>query len=114
MRDGRDSAWVLTAKDECAVLTVPGLNMNAVQGGFLQDFSAPVRDRVLFIRSTFRRPAELWVRTFPDGKETLWSTSYEPENEVAKKLYVSFGFVPNGEMDGDEEVAVLDLTEWIG
>ena len=55
-----------------------------------------------------------YVLSFPDGKETLWSTSYEPENEVAKKLYVSFGFVPNGEMDGDEEVAVLDLTEWIG
>ena len=36
------------------------------------------------------------------------------ENEVAKKLYVSFGFVPNGELDGDEEVAVLDLTDWIG
>lgn len=55
-----------------------------------------------------------YVLSFPDGKETLWSTSYEPENEVAKKLYASFGFVPNGEMDGDEEVAVLDLTEWIG
>lgn len=26
----------------------------------------------------------------------------------------SFGFVPNGELDGDEEVAVLDLTDWIG
>ncbi len=36
------------------------------------------------------------------------------ENEVAKKLYASFGFVPNGELDGDEEVAVLDLTDWIG
>ena len=55
-----------------------------------------------------------YVLSFPDGRETLWSTSYEPENEVAKKLYASFGFVPNGELDGDEEVAVLDLTEWIG
>ena len=33
----------------------------------------------------------------------------EPENEVAKKLYRSFGFEENGEMDGDEIVAVLKL-----
>ena len=55
-----------------------------------------------------------YILSFPDGKETLWSTSYVLENEVAKKLYASFGFVPNGELDGDEEVAVLDLTDWIG
>ena len=34
---------------------------------------------------------------------------YNPENEVAKKLYASFGFVENGEMDEDEIVAVLKL-----
>ena len=50
-----------------------------------------------------------YVRSAPDGEESLWSTSYEPENEVAAKLYASFGFVPNGELDGDEIVAVRDL-----
>lgn len=35
--------------------------------------------------------------------------SYEPENEVARKLYASLGFVENGEMIGDEVVAVLRL-----
>jgi len=35
--------------------------------------------------------------------------SYEPENELAKKLYASFGFEETGEMDGDEIVAVLKL-----
>ena len=100
--DGRDSAWVLTAKDECAVLTVPGLHMNAVQGGFLQDFSAPVRDRVLFIRSTFRRPAELWVRTFPDGKETQLTheNDWLDESLTGAPERVSFfregGFDPGG------------------
>lgn len=50
-----------------------------------------------------------WIRTFPDGVESTCAISYEPENQAAKKLYASFGFVPNGEMDGDEEIAVLKL-----
>ena len=50
-----------------------------------------------------------YVRSFPDGEEALWSTSWEPENEVAAKLYHDFGFVENGEKDGDEIVAVLKL-----
>jgi len=35
--------------------------------------------------------------------------SYEPENEVARKLYASFGFVEPGQMIGDEVLAVLKL-----
>jgi|WetSurMetagenome_2_1015567.scaffolds.fasta_scaffold321801_2 diamine N-acetyltransferase len=35
--------------------------------------------------------------------------SYEPENEVARKLYASLGFVETGEMLGDETLAVLQL-----
>jgi hypothetical protein len=35
--------------------------------------------------------------------------SYEPENDVARKLYASFGFVEPGEMIGDEVLAVLKL-----
>ena len=35
--------------------------------------------------------------------------SYEPGNTAAKALYHSFGFRENGEMDGDEIVAVLKL-----
>jgi diamine N-acetyltransferase len=35
--------------------------------------------------------------------------SYEPENEVARKLYASFGFVETGEMLGQEVVAVVKL-----
>ena len=34
--------------------------------------------------------------------------SYEPENDVARKLYASLGFRINGEIEGGEEVAVLD------
>ena len=50
-----------------------------------------------------------FVRTWPHGKAEACVTSYNPENEVAKKLYASFGFVENGEMDEDEIVAVLKL-----
>jgi diamine N-acetyltransferase len=35
--------------------------------------------------------------------------SYEPENEVARKLYASLGFVETGKMLGEEVEAVLRL-----
>ena len=50
-----------------------------------------------------------FIRTLPCGKAELCALSYEPENEVARKLYHSFGFEENGEMDDDEIVAVLKL-----
>ena len=50
-----------------------------------------------------------FIRTWPHGKAEACATSYNPENEVARKLYASFGFVENGEMDEDEIVAVLKL-----
>lgn len=50
-----------------------------------------------------------FVRSFPCGSAECCYLSYEPENEIAKKLYAEFGFVENGEMDGDEIVAVLRL-----
>ena len=50
-----------------------------------------------------------FVRTFPLGKaEKIW-LSYEPENTRARDLYRRFGFVENGEMCGDEIVAVYQL-----
>ena len=52
-----------------------------------------------------------FVRTFPCGPSDLCWLSYEPENEVAKKLYASFGFVevPEAYKEGDEMPAVLKL-----
>lgn len=50
-----------------------------------------------------------FIRTFPCGKAEKCWLSYEPENTTAEKLYSSFGFVPNGEKDVDEIIAVLDL-----
>lgn len=50
-----------------------------------------------------------FIRAFPDGPAETCAVSCEPENAVAKKLYESFGFRFTGEMDGDEEIAVLKL-----
>lgn len=50
-----------------------------------------------------------FIRTWPCGKAEYCAVSYEPENEVARKLYYSMGFEENGEMDGDEIVAALKL-----
>lgn len=50
-----------------------------------------------------------FIRTFPCGKAEYCFLSYEPENIGAKKLYSKFGFIENGEMDGEEIVAILKL-----
>lgn len=50
-----------------------------------------------------------FIRTFPCGAAKYCWVSYEPENEVARSLYLSFGFVETGEKDGDERIAVLEL-----
>lgn len=50
-----------------------------------------------------------FIRTFPCGKADYCFLSYEPENDVAKEMYHSFGFRENGEMDEEEIIAVLKL-----
>ncbi|WP_024859383.1 GNAT family N-acetyltransferase [Ruminococcus flavefaciens] len=50
-----------------------------------------------------------FIRTYPCGKAEKCWLSYEPENTTAEKLYSSLGFEPNGEKDGDEIIAVLNL-----
>lgn len=61
-----------------------------------------------FGRETVRLGLE-FIKTQPQGKAEYCTLSYNPENEVAKKLYASFGFVETGDMDEDEVVAVLKL-----
>lgn len=52
-----------------------------------------------------------FIRTFPAGEATYCWLSYEPTNEVARKLYLSFGFVeqPEHYEEGEEMPAVLKL-----
>lgn len=59
-------------------------------------------------REAFRLALE-FIRTLPCGPAEYCYLSYEPENEVAKKLYASFGFQETGEMDEDEIIAALKL-----
>ncbi|MCL2592958.1 MAG: GNAT family N-acetyltransferase [Defluviitaleaceae bacterium] len=49
------------------------------------------------------------IRKFPQGDAEKFFTSVVPENEVATKLYESFGFVKTGEMVDDEEGMALVL-----
>ena len=50
-----------------------------------------------------------YIRTFPCGPAGYCFLSYEPENTAAARLYHSFGFAENGEYDGDEIIAVMEL-----
>ena len=50
-----------------------------------------------------------YIRTLPCGPAPLCWISYHTDNPVAARLYASFGFVPNGEKDGIEDIAVLKL-----
>ena len=52
-----------------------------------------------------------FVRTLPCGPSDICWLSYEPENEAAKKLYLSFGFEedPAHYIEGEEMPAILKL-----
>lgn len=50
-----------------------------------------------------------FIQSLPCGEAEYCWLSYEPENEVARRLYRSYGFEETGEMDGEELIAVLKL-----
>lgn len=49
------------------------------------------------------------IRQFPFGPAKLVWLSYEPENTKARRMYQKYGFVENGDMCGNEIVAVYNL-----
>lgn len=50
-----------------------------------------------------------FIKSLLCGKAEYCWLSYEPENDIARNLYHSFGFVETGEMDCNEIIAVLKL-----
>ena len=50
-----------------------------------------------------------FVNTFPCGTAKYCWLSYESDNDVARQLYKSVGFVETNEKDGEEIVAILKL-----
>ena len=50
-----------------------------------------------------------FIRSCPCGPAPYCWVSYLPDNARARRLYHSFGFEENGEMDGEEMIAVLKL-----
>ena len=52
-----------------------------------------------------------YMLTLPDREEDYLYTSYIDNDLKAKNLYLSFGFVPNGETCGHEVTLVLPVNE---
>ena len=50
-----------------------------------------------------------FINTFPCGTAKYCWLSYESDNNVARQLYKSVGFVETDEKDGEEIVAILKL-----
>ena len=50
-----------------------------------------------------------FINTFPCGTAKYCWLSYESDNDVARQLYKSVGFVETDEKDGEEIVAILKL-----
>ena len=50
-----------------------------------------------------------FVNTFPCGTVKYCWLSYESDNDIARQLYQSVGFVETDEKDGEEIVAILKL-----
>ncbi len=47
-----------------------------------------------------------YIRTYPQGKAKAVYIAYNPENEVANKLYKTFGFKGTGKVNDEDEVIV--------
>lgn len=50
-----------------------------------------------------------FIRTFPAGPAQFCWISYKADNAAAKKLYESYGFRDNGEIENNELITVLRL-----
>lgn len=50
-----------------------------------------------------------FVNTFPCGTAKYCWLSYESENDIARQLYKSVGFIETDEKDGEEIVAILEF-----
>jgi diamine N-acetyltransferase len=56
-------------------------------------------------RGIGRMTVEAFLDRFTEDGKTNVALSYSPDNEVARALYLSIGFVETGEMEDDEIVA---------
>ena len=50
-----------------------------------------------------------FINKFPCGTAKYCWLSYESDNDVARQLYKSVGFVETDEQDGEEIVAIMKL-----
>jgi len=85
-----------------------GLNFNhSKQQAFIQRLMVDEKSQG---RGYGRFGMEIMIEIFRDDERILEAgISYEPQNEGARKLYASLGFVETGEVMEGESVAVLRL-----
>ena len=50
-----------------------------------------------------------FILTYPHGNASVIFLSYDPDNDVARKLYASFGFVETGEIEHGELIAIKNI-----
>jgi diamine N-acetyltransferase len=98
---------VILADGEIVGFIVYGLN-STEQTMWLHRFMVDVRYQGKgFGREALRQVVDEWRRT-PDLP--VIKVSYEPDNHVAERLYMEFGFVPGKIADWGERVATLQIT----
>lgn len=90
-------AYVALTNNECIPMPY-AIYDNDIMVGFI----------MLSYNEAMAKAIEL-IRTFPYGKASKVTLSYEPENVVAKRLYASLGFVETGKIEYGELVAKLPL-----
>lgn len=50
-----------------------------------------------------------FIKTWPNGQAKYCYLSYDPGNQIAKRLYESMGFRETGDKDGDELIAIKKI-----
>lgn len=66
-----------------------------------------------YCKSVLQKVIE-YVKSCPAGKADCIWLSYEKDNQHAQDIYKKFGFSENGQMSGDEIVAVYELNDMEG
>lgn len=75
----------------------------------------PLEDQKDFVAENIQSLAEAYAtrnegnNALPFGEAKKVWLSYEPENTHARDIYRKYGFVENGEMCGNEIIAVYEL-----
>lgn len=117
----RSNAWSIAESLYHPELTALGIFRGGTMVGFLM-YGAPGNDRVgwlfrIMIDSAYqgqglgKEALQRVIRRMRDEGYTEVNIGWDPENEVAERLYLSNGFEPTGMAEWGEKTARLDLRK---